>query len=203
MKPFNFSGEQIAFLGSHRKMTRKGLVERFNTTFDTNYSVTQISGVCKGLCFTTGRTGRFEIGNKPYNTGTKGFMKPNSGSFKKGNMPKNHRPIGSERIDVEGYVLIKTEEPRTWRLKHLVLWEKDNGKLPPGKIVRFRNGDKEDISSENLEMMTQSLNLRLNQNHYREAPDQLKPAVKTLSKIQEKLSIIKNRKKNKNESSKK
>lgn len=37
-------------------------------------------------------------GNKPWNTGTKGIKKPNSGSFKKGIIPKNKTTINEELL---------------------------------------------------------------------------------------------------------
>ena len=43
--------------------------------------------------------------------------------FKKGNKPLNHREVGSERINVDGYVEIKVAEPATWKLKQRVVYE--------------------------------------------------------------------------------
>lgn len=52
-------------------------------------------------------------GNIPFNKGKKGYMsaeqyeKCKQTMFKKGNIPANHRPIGSERVGKDGYILIK------------------------------------------------------------------------------------------------
>lgn len=69
-------------------------------------------------------------------------------------------PIGSERKR-NGYTLVKVDdivgkrgthdaERHNWKFKHVVEWEKHNGKLPVGHQVVFLNGNREDFSKENL-----------------------------------------------------
>ena len=43
--------------------------------------------------------------------------------FAKGNVPPNHRPVGSERISKDGYIEVKVAEPNKWRLKQRVVYE--------------------------------------------------------------------------------
>ena len=75
--------------------------------------------------------------------------------FKKGHIPVNHKPIGSERIDSkDGYHLIKVAEPNVWKAKHIVLWEKHNGPVPAGHKVVFANQNKDDIRIDNLLLVT-------------------------------------------------
>jgi hypothetical protein len=72
--------------------------------------------------------------------------------FKPGNIPWNKKgikPVGSERID-EGYVEIKTHNSKTWKLKHRVIWEKANGRIPRGHVVIFADGDRQNVMLENL-----------------------------------------------------
>ena len=38
--------------------------------------------------------------------------------FKKGHVPKNHKPVGYERITRDGYIEVKTAEPNVFELKH-------------------------------------------------------------------------------------
>ncbi len=45
------------------------------------------------------------------------FKGSEKGWFEKGHISKNHKPIGSERINVAGYIEIKTAEPNKWELR--------------------------------------------------------------------------------------
>ncbi len=37
--------------------------------------------------------------------------------FAKGNVPPNHRPVGSERISKDGYIEVKVAEPKQVEIK--------------------------------------------------------------------------------------
>lgn len=86
--------------------------------------------------------------------------------FKKGQIPHNgHQPIGTERIDRDGYTWVKTamrkKDPRTahdnWSMKHRLVWEQANGKaVPDGCIVVFADGDRTNFDPENLVLETRS-----------------------------------------------
>lgn len=80
--------------------------------------------------------------------------------FKNGNKPANHKPIGSERVNIYGYVEVKVAEPNKWRQKHRVLWEHANGPIPPGYILRFRNGNRQDITLDNLYIISRADQLK-------------------------------------------
>ena len=92
-----------------------------NNKFEYQFSLNQIKSAISRYNLNTGRTGRFEKGRIPANKGTKGLTGANKTSFKKGNTPLNHKPVGSERVSVDGYTEIKVSEPNKWRLKHLSL----------------------------------------------------------------------------------
>jgi hypothetical protein len=114
----------------------------------------------------SGRTGCFEKGSKPWNTGTKGVCKPNSGNFKKGQISWNKKPVGYERIcSKDGYVLIKTAEPNVFELKHRVIWEKENGPVPMNQVLAFKNQDKTDCRLDNLILMSRTDMVRYNQSY--------------------------------------
>lgn len=112
----------------------------------------------------SGLTGRFEKGHVPANKGQKGFAAPGSekGWFAKGHTPKNHRPVGSERISKDGYIEIKIAEPNKWKLKHRVIWEKYNGEIPKGHIVGFRDGNKTNTDINNLVLVSRSAHAVMN-----------------------------------------
>lgn len=82
--------------------------------------------------------------------------------FKKGHVPINHRPVGSERVNVDGYIEIKVEEPKKWKLKHNVVWETHNGPIPKGYVVIFLDRDKMNVSINNLKLIKRSELLIMN-----------------------------------------
>lgn len=150
----------------------------------------------KGL--TRGNSGSFKKGHQPKNKGTKGISKPNKTSFKKGNIPDNIREVGSERITKDGYIEIKVAEPNVWKLKHRVFYEKYFGKIPKGKMVVFLDRNKQNLSIDNLECITKYENLIMNSRGcYSTNPEITKTG---LNAIRLEISI-KNRKKEKNNES--
>lgn len=108
-----------------------------------------------------GKATRFQKGHASWNRGRKGYQ-PGGASvatqFQKGARPHTWRPIGTERINADGYRDRKITDtgypPRDWRGVHLLLWEEHHGPVPPGHAVVFRNGNKADVRIENLELLT-------------------------------------------------
>lgn len=134
------------------------------------FTITQIQGAAKNHHITCGRTGRFSKGHIPPNKGKKVspeiYDKMKATMFKAGNMPCNHRQVGSERVNVDGYVEIKIAEPNRWRLKHRVVYEEHFGEhLNSSEAVIMLNGNKQDLRPANLMKVTRSELARLNQNH--------------------------------------
>jgi hypothetical protein len=182
-----------------RKHTHAEVADLLNRRYSTSFTEQQIRSFTANHKINSGRTGYFPKGHIPWNAGTKGLMKLNSGNFKKGHIPANRRPVGSERIDSkDGYVLIKVRErnpytgfPTRFRLKHVVLWEKKNGPVPPGKIVIFRDGDKYNFRPGNLICISRAEHVRLNQMHYKQNPEELKPSIFALAKLKTRIGKLK------------
>ena len=65
-------------------------------------------------------------------------------------MAHNRVPVMSEILTKDGYRLIKVSEPSEWKPKHRVIWEKNNGKIPHGARIRFKDGNRTNICLENL-----------------------------------------------------
>ena len=151
--------EQIT-AGRHYKEIQKLMIEKFEYAF----SLSQIKGAIGRYKLNTGFNGQFKKGSIPTNKGTKGFTGPNKSSFKKGNIPANHRKVGSERINVDGYIEVKIEEPNKWRLKHQLIWEQHNGSIPDGYAVIYGDGDRQNLSIDNLILVTRKQLLILNNN---------------------------------------
>lgn len=111
--------------------------------------------------------GRYRKGHIPCNKGERMskevYEKCANTMFKKGHMPHNHRNVGSERIDDEGYTMVKVAEPKKWSLKHRILYEEyHNEKLKPSDTIIFLDGDKNNFSEDNLIKMSRSELLRYN-----------------------------------------
>ncbi|QQS33530.1 MAG: HNH endonuclease [Acidobacteriota bacterium] len=111
---------------------------------------------------------RFPKGHKPWNAGTKGLagLHPNSRrtQFKKGSLSGRAaevvQPIGTERLQKDGYRQRKVNNDlpfhRRWKMVHHIVWEQHNGPIPPGHNVVFRDGDKANITIENLELVSRT-----------------------------------------------
>lgn len=136
----------------------------FNERFGFSLNTKAFSTLYKKHGIQTGFTGYFLKDHVPFNKGKKGHCAPGSekGWFKKGNKPANWRPVGSERVTVDGYVEIKvTNKPepgqKRWRLKHVVVFEKANGQVPEGHCVIFLDGNRQNITLNNLCMISREI----------------------------------------------
>lgn len=156
-----YSQAELDFISSNRTMTIKRLHESFCAKFNrTNVSSSNLHSLRKRKGWKTGRDGKFTKGQRKIpNSGCK---KANKTSFKKGAKPHNWKPVGSTRVTRDGYIEVKTEEPKKWRLEHLFLWEKENGNLPKGYCLSFIDGNKLNTSLPNLELITRNDNLQIN-----------------------------------------
>lgn len=154
---------------NHSGVGPKDMTELLNKTFGTNYTTTQMKSYYRNHKIDSGLDGRFEKGNIPPNKGKKGYyaLGCEKGWFKRGETPINHKPVGSERVDVDGYTLIKTKEPNIWVPKHKVLWEEKNGKVPEGHVLTFLDGDKSNITIDNLALITMAESLELTRSELR------------------------------------
>ena len=112
---------------------------------------------CSQSCRTFDLKPGFKKGNVPYNKGTKGVSKPNSGSFKKGVTVGNKHPKwkNGRGKTSQGYITIWTINGRT--LEHRVIMEKKLGrKLKPNEVVHHMNHIRDDNRLENLMLMSRS-----------------------------------------------
>lgn len=166
-------------------MDRAKLAALFNQRFGYQVSTDGMKATCLRFGLHTGRTGKYPKGNVPFNTGTKGFMKPNSGNFRKGYCPKNHMAVGSEALTTgDKYVRVKVAEPNVWEFKHVQVWTKANGPVPAGHTILFLDGDHNNCELDNFKLIPRSLLMRLNQLQYGSAPPHLMPMVLATAELQ-------------------
>ena len=143
----------------------KEIAEAFTLKFGWEISSNQVKGCVGRYKLNTNRTGRFQKGHEPYNKGMKGTYHKGceKGWFKKGARPANYRPVGSERINVDGYIEVKVADPNKWRAKHIVVWESVNGKIPKGCVIIFRDNNRTNVDINNLLLVKRSTHAVLNQ----------------------------------------
>lgn len=191
---FLYRPEHLDFLREgFRQMPLADLVEAFNRHFVLDRPFNSVRAAVENHGITSGRTGRFEAGKTPWNKGKTGYMGANETSFRRGNMPHTKRRLWSERINVDGYIEISVPErnPHTgaatrFRLKHVWLWEGDHGKVPPGHAVIFRDGNRLNCVLDNLILVSRSELLSMNLHGYRDMPEEVKPSLLALAKIEAK-----------------
>jgi hypothetical protein len=69
--------------------------------------------------------------------------------------------VGTERINGEGYIEVRIRNPsgKPWKnrkAKHRAIWEKAHGKILKGRVIIFADGNKLNMSLDNLLLVTRS-----------------------------------------------
>ena len=162
-------------------------------------SLKQITALCKNRGWTNGRNTRFRPGMVSWNKGRKMRGHPNSvkTQFKKGNEPHNTKHLGHERTNKAGYVEVSVAEtnphtgyPRRYVHKHRWQWERENGPVPDGHCLKCLDGDKTNCDPSNWIAVPRSLLPRLSgrwtEMKYDDAPDELKPALLAIARLEDK-----------------
>ncbi|MEC1377342.1 HNH endonuclease signature motif containing protein [Heyndrickxia oleronia] len=167
----SYTPEQAKFIRENVKgRTSMELTQLVNDHFGLNLRVSQIRAYMKNNGLKNGINTRYKKGNTPFNKGKRGITTGGiSTQFKKGQKSINYKPIGTERIDDGGYILIKVSDDgpwhKRWRPKHQVVWEEKYGPVPKGHCLIFLDSNKQNISLENLQLITRVQLGHLNQNH--------------------------------------
>ncbi len=153
--------EQAEFVIRNVKgLSNLQLTNLVNETFDLNLTTRQMKTWKKNHGLSSGLRG--SEGKSPPNKGTKGLYNVggNRTSFKKGQRSLNYKPVGTERIDRDGYTLIKVSDEgpwhKRWRHKHKVVWEEKYGPIPKGHVILFADQNKRNIDLDNLILIKQS-----------------------------------------------
>lgn len=174
-------------LQNYKGTGHRAMAAMLNEKFGTEYTHTQIKSYYSNHKLNSGLSGRFEKGSIPANKGKKmsreHYAKSAPTMFKKGNIPVNYRPVGSERVTKDGYIEIKVADPNKWRLKHLVVWENFNGPLPKGRAVLFLDGNKQNTDISNLRLMTRSEILIMNRQGLKSNDPEITNTAANLAKL--------------------
>jgi hypothetical protein len=165
-----FTKEQKIFIKNHvNGRTNQNLADLVNETFNLSITAKQIKNWKRNHGLSSGLKG--SEGIAPPNKGTRGLYNVggNKTSFKKGQKAHNYKPVGTERIDQDGYVLVKVSDNgawhKRWRHKHKVIWEEANGAIPPGHVLLFLDGNSQNVTLDNLICISNSQLARMNQHH--------------------------------------
>ena len=155
-----YTAEHIDYITDNIKgRSYQDLTNMFNARFDMKLKISTMISLAsrhglrneRNCRFNTGwEPTQFKKGHVPFNKGKKGVGGWEPTQFKKGNKPANYKPVGTERTNVDGYVEIKITDPNKWRSKHIVIWETVNGPIPKGHVVIFADRNKQNITIENL-----------------------------------------------------
>ena len=124
---------------------------------------------------------RFHKGHIPTNKGKKVsqeiYEKMSPTMFKKGHINGNKRAVGSERVNVYGYIEIKVAEPNRWRLKHRIIWEQVYGEIPKGYNVQFKNHNPQDCRIENLYLISRADQLAKENSYWAKYPKEIQELI--------------------------
>lgn len=140
---------------------------------------------------------RFKPGQQPWNAGLKGWQAGGRSAetqFKKGMKPQTWHPIGHERITDDGYLQRKMNDTGVTRRDyvnvHWLVWFEAGREIPPGHILVFRDGNRQNIVLENLELITRQENMRRNTVH--NLPKPLAELVQLRGALQRKINRLTN-----------
>lgn len=118
---------------------------------------------------------RFQPGIVPWNKGTRfvaGGRSPST-RFKPGHRPHTWVPVGSYRINCDGYLDRKVSDtgypPRDWVGVHRLVWIDANGPIPEGHVIVFKPGRRttvlEQITPDALECVSRAVLMKRNSYH--------------------------------------
>lgn len=131
-----------------------------------------------GRTFKGGKRGQatqFKPGQASWNKGThwKAGGRSAETRFRKGNRPHTWVPIGTYRVNGDGYLDRKVTDdgrgPRDWIAVHRLVWIEQNGPVPAGHVVVFKQGrrttDLEQITPDSVELITRQELMKRNTLH--------------------------------------
>ena len=140
------------------------LTEDFNKHFGTNFKTNQIGHLKGDLNLRNGNDTKFKKGQEANNKGQKMSeaqrKKLEHTWFQKGHTPMNFQEIGTEYVDVDGYIVTKVSRTK-WIHKQRAVWEQHHGPIPKGYVIIFLDGNTQNCDINNLRMIKRSLSQKL------------------------------------------
>ncbi|MDD3416378.1 MAG: HNH endonuclease signature motif containing protein [Lachnospiraceae bacterium] len=198
VSPHKYTEKEHEFMRSYiLGHGRKEIQKEFKEKFGCELTINQVKAYIRKSGIKTGLNGQFKKGMIPKNKGQKGVCDPRCKKtwFKKGHVPVGHKPVGSERINVDGYIEIKVKEPNVWRLKQRVVWEVEHGPIPPGHVIVFADGNRENVKIDNLRMISRSELQYINRLGIKRESAEITDAAIAAAELKESVKRAKERKK--------
>lgn len=160
------------------------MVKLIEKEFGAQYKPSQIKNFYGNNKLDSGLNGRFQKGNVPVNKGKKGCWAPGCEKtwFKKGNRPHCQAEVGAESV-IDGYTYVKIAQPNVWKQKHHIIWEAENGPIPEGCVILFRDGDRANIELSNLMMVERRILSQLNKRDLIGMKGDLKDTAVAIAKV--------------------
>lgn len=196
-----YSEEQKEFIitNNYGKYSKE-LAEMFNQHFNTNITAKEIAYFRRNHKLKSGLTGQFKKGNVAHNKGKKqieymsqeDIEKTKETRFKKGNKPKNYRPVGSERITKDGYIEVKVADPNKWETKNKIIYKQYFGDIPKGHKVIYADGNKLNNDINNLILVSNNEELIMNRHRLRTEDIELTKTGYLIAKVIDKTNMVKN-----------
>lgn len=200
----NWTIEKKQFLIENVVNTEKHLCELFKQRFKEELSITALRNQKAKLHIKSGLIGgRFEKGHASPNKGKKwseylsaeSQEKLRQTCFKKGNIPHNHKPIGTEVQVTDGYIKVKIAEPNKWALKHRLVWTQANGEIPKGVKIIFLDGDRTNCDLSNLAAVKDAEELIMNRHGLFKQNKELTTTGVNIAKLSDKIYKLERNKK--------
>ena len=196
-----YSEEQKEFIitNNYGKYSKE-LAEMFNQYFNTNITAKEIAYFRRNNKLNSGLTGQFKKGNIAHNKGKKqieymsqeSIERTKETRFKKGNKPKNYRPVGSERITKDGYIEVKVADPNKWETKNKIIYKQYFGDIPEGHKIIYADGNKLNNDINNLILVSNSEELIMNRHRLRTENIELTKTGYLIAKVIDKTNMVKN-----------
>ena len=196
-----YSKEQKEFIitNNYGKYSKE-LAEMFNQYFNTNITAKEIAYFRRNHKLNSGLTGQFKKGNVAHNKGKKqieymsqeSIERTKETRFKKGNKPKNYRPVGSERITKDGYIEVKVADPNKWETKNKIIYKQYFGDIPEGHKIIYADGNKLNNDINNLILVSDNEELIMNRHKLRTENIELTKTGYLIAKVIDKTNMVKN-----------
>ncbi len=200
VKQHHYTFEELEFLRINSpRMSRKELTNVFNEKFNLNQSKQSIVAICSLKQYRSSSNGRFEKGCTSWAKGIKGkewekhlskqaLENVKKGQFGHGRQRKDIYEVGHE-MRRNGYLIVKVSNDKNlpfnkrWKYKHTLIWEEVNGAMPKGHILIFKDGDKTNITLDNLVLISRAQNAIMASNGYHYLPVGLKTVAINTTKL--------------------
>lgn len=183
------------------------MARMLNEEFGTSYTKHQLKNYYQAHNLKSGSDGRFKKGHVPHTKGKKWdeYMPAESQArsrmttYKNGHVSDNWEPVGTISRTTDGYLIKKVSnegiQRERWKFLHRLIWEEAHGPIPPGTLITFKDGNKENCELENLMAVDQAENGYLNKTNGRSCGGEITEAHVLKYRLEHKVAEKKKRRK--------